>query len=366
MAAIPQVREDDAVAREAVRPWLFGKGRIDHATREIEEKPGTDSFGNPGTTVLQRVSSEVRMEGTRDELVEGYLDAGFDPLPRDSHRADDHARLRLDRLDPSNPFLFEREVQAGIGGRQVTALQREVLEKKVASLRSELADGRANSRRKVMVTEMIRELETGLLARVSIDLTTRSFRPAPLFQDGARLGRLLPLSRLSQLVYHVRPQGVEEEDDSEPMYLTMLGVGEKKVAFLFSGGIAGQRTACDLDGGVAHHAWFRNRKVDETADTAPWISRNQFAELTLSGETQIIVRRGRDEEPIRMRAVGKEPVRVDYLGERVEVPTVVAETDADDRFWVLVDQESPLVLRLEEAGADLVRKITEVRALADL
>jgi hypothetical protein len=51
-------------------------------------------------------------------------------------------------------------------------------------------------------------------------------------------------------------------------------------------------------------------------------------------------------------------VRID--GRPYEVPVIRCRTSRDDDLVVLADPESPLVLRLVEAGADLVRTIDAV------
>ena len=70
--------------------------------------------------------------------------------------------------------------------------------------------------------------------------------------------------------------------------------------------------------------------------------------------------------PIAIDAVGDQTLSIKHLGEETDVPTLMAKTEAGDRLWILSDEESPLVLRMEEAGSELVRTITEVRILEDL
>jgi hypothetical protein len=144
------------------------------------------------------------------------------------------------------------------------------------------------------------------------------------------------------------------------MIFHVVAVGAREVALLYTGGVHGFRHVADLEQGRVHHAWFSNREKVRTEATAPWIGRRTFAELRDRGASEIVIQRRRDPSPVALERIGEErvPLRVD--GGPVEVPAFVCRTSRQDRLVVLADAESPLVLRLEEAGADLVRTIGSV------
>jgi hypothetical protein len=355
----------DERVKAAVGPFIFVDHEMKDATCDREETDDQDSFGNAGKIAVEHFTATVLSEDDPDAVAEGYLEAGFTQLPRDALQEDDQVRLRLDRLDPSNPFVWENEVEVGVGGRSLVGSQRDLLAKKVASLKKELSDDGLDPGRRETAARMIQELNTGLLTRIRIEMKRRCFKMGPMLETGGVLGKLIPLSRMSQLVYTVIPQDPEdrEEDDGEAMYLTILGVSETEAAFMFSGGILGQRTITDLESGVAHHAWFQNRENVVSADTAPWVSRRVYRELTDLGTSEIVIRWGREQEPIAVKKVGEEEVELRVLDEDRTFPALVAETENDDRLWILMDEESPLVLRMHEAEAELLRSIDEVRVL---
>lgn len=355
----------DDRARTAVEPFLLGRIRLTDAAVETEERSGPDSFGNEGRTVVERFSARGLAEEDRAELAAAYLAGGFVELPRDSHRDDDRVRFRRSELDPSNPFLLENDVEVGLGGRELSGPQRALLGKKADALRRELESPGLAPDRRALAAGMLEELEAGLRPRVSVLLSRRVFRPDPVLDPDGVLGRVVPLRRMSQLVYTVVPADPADREDEppEPMYLTLLGVGGARVTFLYSGGLHGQRAITDLEDGVAHHAWFRNRRSEETAETAPFLSRRIYRELRESGRSAVVVRRERDPEPIEIVAVGDDTVRLAVGGEAREVPVLVATTEKDDRFSILADPKSPLVLALEEADAALLRTVDAVRTV---
>lgn len=357
----------DDRARTAVEPFLLGRIRLTEATVETQELPGPDAFGNEGRTVLERFLARGLAEEERSELAAAYLAGGFTELPRDSHREDDLVRFRRSEPDPANPFLQENDVEIGLGGRDLTGPQRALLAKKADSLRRELDSPGLAEDRRALAAGMLEELEAGLRPRVSVQLTRRVFRPDPILDPDGVLGSVVPLRRLSQLVYTVVPADPADREDEapEPMYLTVLGVGSGRVSFLYSGGLHGQRTVTELADGLAHHAWFQNRRCEETSETAPFVSRRIYRELCESGRSEIVVRRERDPEPIEIVAAGEEAVRIAVEGETRELPVLVATTEKDDRFRILADPECPLALSLEEADAGLLRTVDSIRAVRD-
>ena len=86
-------------------------------------------------------------------------------------------------------------------------------------------------------------------------------------------------------------------------------------------------------------------------------------ELRDSGESSIIVKWGREDVPIHIAAKGSEDLTILVSGEEKSFPTLVAETEKEDRLWILEDQDNPLVLKMQEEEADLLRTIDEVRRL---
>ncbi|MHC4469372.1 MAG: hypothetical protein ACYS99_00275 [Planctomycetota bacterium] len=356
---------DPEIARAAVDEYVLPKSSVESASGETEEQPGEDSFGNPGTIRITRIHATLLDEGDLDSVSAAYEDAGFTELPKDSLTDDDRRRFRLSRLDPSDPFLWEHEVTAGIGGRELVGSQRELLARKAKALREELDSGKLEDRRRQTAQQMLDELNKGLMSRIGLTVTRRSFLVDPVFGHGGSLGEVLPMERMSQLVYRVVPRDPEhrEDDHAEPMYLTVLGVDDGGATFLFSGGIVGQRTVKNLEDGAAHHAWFQNRRATEGDDTAPWVSRRVYRELANGGESRIVVRWGREDEPISVRRTGTETIPLLVDGEERQVPALVAETEKEDRLWLLEDPVSPLVLKMEETGADLLRTVDELRRL---
>ena len=353
------------LAGKAISPFLYGAVQLKDADCDRTVSAKTDAFGNAGTLVYEKFQATAVSMEDRSEIIERYVDAGFVELPRDSLRDDDQARFRLDRLDPSNPFVWEHEVEIAVGGRNLVGSQRDILAKKLGSLRDELKRDNLKPARREQAEKMIEELESGLLLRLSVELCRRSFVMRPLFTLGTTLGTQIPLGYMSQLVYNVVPLDLDEreEDDGESLYFTLLGADDRQVSFLFSGGILGQRTVTDMEDGLAHHAWFQNRKSNEAPDTAPWVSRRVYRELRDTGESCLVVKWGREDVPIHIAAKGSEELPVLVYGEEKRFPTLVAETEKEDRLWILEDQDSPLVLKMHEEEADLRRSIDEVRRL---
>jgi hypothetical protein len=365
MASPAVVSPDLEAVDAAVRPYLPDAVQLKTGECERRVDTKTDAFGNAGSLVVEKFDAAGLSLGERAEIVEEYVERGFVELPRDSLKDDDQIRFRLDRLDPSNPFVWEHAVEVSVGGRSLVGSQRAVLAKKLASLRQELSGGGLKPARREQVAKMIEELEGGMLLRLRVELSRRSFVMRPLLKSGTEIGTLLPLTFLDQLVYNVVPADPadREEDDGDPLYLTLLGADDRQVSFLFSGGILGQRTVTDLDDGVAHHAWFQNRHATESPDTAPWVSRRIYRELRDSGESQIVVKWGREDLPVHIAARGSEDLTLVVHGEERRLPTLVAETEMEDRLWILEDQDSPLVLKMTEEESDLLRTIDEVRHL---
>jgi hypothetical protein len=353
--------------RSEFLPFFPPGSQVRSSECEREELEGEDQLGNTGTTILVTTTASAYCESPGEELRSHYEREGFTELPADSFEEDDRARVQKILADPSNPFLLEHVVRVGIRWRELLPGHRAALEKKRAELAALVSGGRKSKRRRARAAQMLEDLEEGLLSRLELRSTRRLFRMDPFIGNGTPLGKRVPLSRMDQLVYRVEPREKSEEDDepAEPMYLTILGTDDFRVAFLFSGGILGQRVVTDLEEGVAHHAWFQNRRSVLTDDTAPWVSRSLFRELKERGESEMVVRWGRDEAPIPVRRTGEDEIGLRTPAGERQVPVLVAETAKEDRLWILEDPESPLVLRLVETGADLLRTVDEVRRLEE-
>jgi hypothetical protein len=352
---------EDHRSQNAVNSYVLEGAELGDSSRDFEEWEGEDNFGNPGVVAVEKIVGTALTPASVEEVTEQYRERSFAELPRDSLKEDDLARLRYSLLDPSDPFLWESDVEVGVGGRELSAMQRTALTKKLTMLRAQAEKANGNDAEREDAERMIEELEAGLMTRITVEVNRRTFRVEPLVHADDTLGQIVPVSRMSQLVYTVTP--LDGEDSSDPMYLTVLGAAPGQVTFLFTGGIAGQRLVTGLDNGVAHHAWFQNRQNSLTDDTAPWVSCRIYGELASRGESEIVIRWEREEKPIAIRKTGEDVVELTKYGETARVPVLVAETEKEDRLWIVADPVSPLVLRMEEKGADLLRQVEEVRQL---
>jgi hypothetical protein len=126
--------------------------------------------------------------------------------------------------------------------------------------------------------------------------------------------------------------------------------------------VHGFRHITDLEAGNVHHAWFANREKSRTDSTAPWISRNLFKDLREKGAAEIVIHRRRDMAPVAIEKVGDDTSFVRMDGKPYEVPVMRARTSRDDDLVILADPDNPMVLRLVETGADLVRTIDEIHS----
>lgn len=348
-----------------ISAFVFDGGRAGPVERDVEEWPDEDAFGNTGSTIVEQRRTVALCEESAEAIATWYQGEGFTELPADANLEDERLRMQRILTDASNPFLQEHVVQVGVAWRELLGAQRSVLQNKLTALRAEVGGRKTSKRRRAKVGEMLAELEAGLLTTVRVESTRRLFKIDPVLDAEGSIGSVLPLTRLDQLLYTVTSQAADgvEEEEPEPMFLTILGTDGYSVAFLYSGGILGQRIINDLDVGFTHHAWFRNRQCDRTDDTAPWISRKVYLDLASSGESELIVRRERDASPVKLSKVGEDSLRVRTADGPRDVPVVVAETSKEDRLWIVRDEASPLVLKMEEAGADLLRTIDEIRRL---
>jgi hypothetical protein len=144
------------------------------------------------------------------------------------------------------------------------------------------------------------------------------------------------------------------------MAFHVLGAGTNEVALMFTGGVCGQRHLTDLEGSRVHNAWFTNRERRRSEATAPWIGRALFRQLKEVGSGEIVIHVRRDPEPIGIETVGEDVSFLRLDGRPMEVPVIRCRTSQQDDLVVLDDAECPLVLRLDERGAELMRTIDDV------
>ena len=262
----------------------------------------------------------------------------------------------------ADPFLLEDSVRAVVRGRHFSGEQRAMVESKVAALHAELESAETPQERREHIESMLPALEEGLKSTVELQATIKRFRPAVTIEEPTEaLGAIVPIRAGSRIVYRVdsaQPSAADEE--IEPMVFHVLGVGASEAVLLFSGGVHGMRHLRDLEQSVVHNAWFANRERVKSDATAPWIGRALFRTLEEHGKGEIIIHLRRDMEPIAIERVGEGTHTLDVQGEPREVPVVLCRTARGDDLVVLDDPESPLVLRLEERGAELIRTIEAI------
>jgi hypothetical protein len=146
------------------------------------------------------------------------------------------------------------------------------------------------------------------------------------------------------------------------MVFHLVALGAREAVVMYAGGVHGQRHLRDLEDSVTHHAWFANRERVKTEATAPWIGRRLFRELKERGSSEMIVHKRRDVEPVSVERIGEDKSYVRVDGRPLEVPVIRCKTSRDDDMIVLDDPTSPLLLRLVESGAEIVRTIDAVHS----
>lgn len=331
-----------------------------------EEKPGRDSLGNPGRVLVVRHSGRLGVRWPRGRVVERMATCGLRPV-RDTAEETELAEPRAaDISEGIDPFLLERTVAVTVRGREFTGDQRAVIEMKVARLRREFEDAATQAVRKAAAGRMLRDLEDGLASTLDVRTVERRFRPAVSVKDPvATIGTVVPLRPGSRIVYSVAAVKPEPGDDaeSEPMVFHLVGLGAREAVLLYTGGVHGQRHLRDLEESCVHHAWFANRERVKTEATAPWIGRKLYRGLVAQGCGEIVVHKRRDPQPVAVDKVGEGVASVVVDGRKTDVPVIHCRTSRDDELVVLADPESPLLLRLVEAGAELVRTIDAIHSV---
>jgi hypothetical protein len=331
--------------------------------RAVDERAGRDSLGTPGRIHTVRTVAVAQERRPHVVLRRKLEESGLRHVAGDGERTEFTAPRPEQAPEAVDPFLLEATVHAVVRGRSFPGQQRAVIEAKVEALRRELAEPTTDFARRQKAEPILRSLEEGLATTVEFRSVVRRFRPTvPVASARDSMGSVLPIHVGTRLVYRVNAVDADagSEGDAEAMAFHVVALGAREVAILYTGGVHGFRHIADLGEGRAHHAWFSNREKIRTDATAPWIGRRVYEELCTTGASELVVHRRRDPEPIAVEKVGEDRSYVRIDGRPYEVPVIRCRTSRDDDLVVLADPESPLVLRLVEAGADLVRTIDAV------
>jgi hypothetical protein len=331
-----------------------------------EEKPGRDSLGNPGRVLVVRHSGRLGVRMPRGRVVERMATCGLTPV-RDTAEETELEEARSREIsDEIDPFLLEKTVVVTVRGREFAGDQRAVIEMKVARLRKEFEDAATREDRRAAAGKMLRDLEEGLSSTLDVRSVERRFRPAVSVTDPvASIGSVVPLRPGSRIVYSVAAVKPEPGDDAEaePMVFHIVGLGAREAVLLYTGGVHGQRHLRDLEESCVHHAWFANRERVKTEATAPWIGRKLYRDLVANGCGEIVVHKRRDPMPVAVDKVGEGVASVVVDGRPTDLPVIHCRTSRDDELSVLADPDSPLLLRLVEAGAEIVRTIDAIHTV---
>jgi hypothetical protein len=350
---------------EVFHPYWWDGAELLSSDTSDDTRAGRDSLGVPGRVSERRAVAIVRERRTHAFARRQLEDAGLRTLVTEADRAE-MERPRADvAAEAMDPFLLESRVTVSVRGRAFPGQQRAMIEAKCEALRREIADPTLPRERLAGAERMLHELEEGLATTVELRALERRFLPeVPVPQPRDAVGTVLPVCRGARLVYRVNTVDAEKgsEGEAEAMVFHVVALGAREAAVLFTGGVHGFRHITDLDEGNVHHAWFVNREKSRTDSTAPWIGRRLFRDLRDRGTGELVVHRRRDTEPVAIEKVGEDTSFVRIDGRPWEVPVIRARTSRDDDLVILADPENPLVLRLVESGADLVRTIDAIHS----
>ncbi len=330
-----------------------------------DERPGRDSLGNAGHVTRTTQCGALGVQWTRGRIVRYLEGAGLQTL-RDVQGQSEMHRAPVEQApEEVDPFLVEDSLNVLVRGRDFPGQQRAVLEAKVEALRRELEDGTTDPSRRDSIANMLRSMEDGLRSTVELRAVRRRFKPAVTVREPIEsLGTVLAVRPGSRLVYRVNSidQEAGEEGEPDPMVFHVVALGKREAVLLYTGGVHGLRHLRDLDQSAIHDAWFANRERCRTEATAPWIGRGVYRDLVECGASEVIIHRRRDPEPVALEKIGEDVSVVRVDGRPMEVPVIRCRTSRDDDLIILADEANPLVLRLEESGADLVRTIDDIRS----
>lgn len=330
-----------------------------------EEKPGRDTLGNPGRVHVVRNAGRLGVAWPRGRVVEKLQTCGLRPVRDTAEETELSEPRKQEQSEGIDPFLLEKSVVVTVRGRDFPGDQRAMVEAKVAKLRRECDDPATKPDRKAAAQKLIADLEDGLRSTMDVRIVERRFRPAVSVKDPVEsIGRIVPLQVGARIVYGVNPVKPEAGDASEadPMVFHLVGLGAREAVLLYTGGVHGQRHLRDLESSHVHHAWFANRERVKTEATAPWIGRSLFRELKETGLGEMVVHKRRDPLPVAVEKIGEETYRLRVDGREIEVPVLHCTTSREDDLLILDDAENPLLLRMVETGAEIVRTIDAIHS----
>lgn len=334
------------------------------ANTRKRERPSRDSLGNPGHEGSVRHRGQLAVRRPVGRVLAHFEELGFHVVRRHGPEIDLKRDLNVvDDPVAVDPFLLDDTVSVRIEGREFPGQQRALIEAKCESLRRELERTSLDDDRRLVVRKMLDDFDRGLRTIVHVQQLTRRFRPhVPLREPLESIGSIVPVRAGMRLVYRVNTIDHEagEEGTAEPMVFHVVGVAATEAIVLYTGGVHGLRHLRDLDESPVHHAWFANRERTKTDSTAPWMGRRTYRDLMEYGSSEIVIHRRRDLEPIGIEKIGEDESFVRVDGRPLPVPVIRCRTSRDDDLIVLRDEENPLVLRLEENGASLLRTIDDI------
>lgn len=343
--------------------WRIDGAEVVSKGRDDEQRPGRDSLGNPGRIRVTRANGRLRVVEPRAALVAEFHKRGLRPIrvtaaetelvtPRDAAATAD-----------ADPFLLERSVSVIVRGREFPGAQRAAVLSKLEAVRREAADGSTSAERRAAAEKMLRDLEEGLATVVDVRSVERRFLPAVSVAEPAEsMGSVVTLRAGSRIRYSVGAARPAEGEDvtEDPMVFHLIALGAREAVMLYTGGVHGQRHLRDLEDSVVHNAWFANRERVRTEATAPWIGRALYRSLAESGRGEVVIHRRRDAAPVEVTVAERVTHALCIDGKMTEVPALRCTTACEDEMVVLADAANPLVLKLVEAGAELLRTIDAV------
>ena len=347
-------------------PYWIEQGELVDVALADDERPGRDSLGNAGHVRRVRETGVVAVQWPRSRGVRHLEGAGLGTLGDQKGESELHRAPRELPPEDVDPFLLEDSLRVLVQGRDFPGQQRAVLEAKAEALRRELGDSATAAERREQVLAMLQAMDDGLRATVRMQAVTRRFRPLVQLADACEtIGSVAPVRVGSRIVYRVRSIDPETKQIVElapdegdgTMVFHVVALAPTEAVLLFIGDVHGLRHLADLELSAMHDAWFVNRERARTDATAPWLGRAPYRELREKGATHVVIHTRRDYEPVELRAVSEGSMPLLVAGERREVPVIECRTTKDDELTVLADPGSPLVLRLREAGAELLRTV---------
>jgi hypothetical protein len=329
-----------------------------------QERPGHDSLGNPGRVSVVRHAGRLGVRWPRGRVVRRMEEAGLKPVRHTAEETELSAPEARPGALEIDPFLLEKSVVVTVRGRDFPGQQRTLVEAKLETLRRESLDETLAAPRRAAAAKMLADLEEGLRSTMDVRCVVRRFRPAVSVRDPVEsVGTCVKVRRGTRIVYRVEPVRREDAADAEagePMVFHVVALGAVEAVLLYAGGMHGMRHLRDIEQSRVHHAWFTNRERVKTDATAPWIGRALHQDLVERGSGEIVIHRRRDPEPVTVEKIGRETRVLSVDGAPLEVPVLHCRTACDDDLLVLDDPGNPLLLRLHEAGAEIVRTVEAV------